>query len=359
MKKTYISEITQRSTPAAAGLDDLADLVINNIPTATAASVTITGDGLTLVSDKYYGDAAGELHLDLRDLVRENTYLPAPGFSEESDEVITGAASVRVETRASIYLTVSVLTASGRRTWSFRAYPFSFFPSKLSSGYDYTPAADEIRVPRNFLLPFSAFDPDHAEGHSSIFEVEFISATKHESVLSPAIPGPQEAGIVSCLLTLSDLPFTPGEPFFLKRTWGAGGAVYSVTSPIYIPTMEDMEQYAFLNRFGIYENIPMSGALRDIPEFEIEVLQHSSGFEKVSGSSADLHEQNTGPISYQTAKALADCMLSNMAYYYDESRNNWRRIIIEAPTVDITRKSGVYNLVFTWRYADNDEIDNI
>ena len=41
------------------------------------------------------------------------------------------------------------------------------------------------------------------------------------------------------------------------------------------------------------------------------------------------------------------------------SRNNWRRIIIEAPTVDITRKSGVYNLVFTWRYADNDEIDNI
>lgn len=177
--------------------------------------------------------------------------------------------------------------------------------------------------------------------------------------MTKAIAGPQDANIVSCLLELSELPYTPGEPFYLERLWSAGGALFVARSPIYIPTQEDMEQYAFLNRAGIYENIPMSGVLRDIPEFDIEVLQHSSGFEKVSGSSADLHEQNSGPVTYQTAKALSAHMLSNMAYHFDKAMGIWRRIIIDSPSVDIARRSGVYDVVFSWRYADNDELENI
>ena len=339
MKKTYISEITQRSTPAAAGLDDLADLVIDQIPTAAPVSVTITGDGLTLVSDKYYGDTAGELHLDLRDLVREKTYLPVPGLNEDEDAIITGIDSVRVETASSIYLRVTVSAVGVTRYWGFRAYPFSFFPSRVATGYEYKPEADEIRVPGNFLLPFATFDPSHGESSTSA--------------------GPQDANIVSCLLELSELPYTPGEPFYLERLWSSGGALFVARSPIYIPTQEDMEQYAFLNRAGIYENIPMSGVLRDIPEFDIEVLQHSSGFEKVSGSSADLHEQNSGPVTYQTAKALSAHMLSNMAYHFDKAMGIWRRIIIDSPSVAIARRSGVYDVVFSWRYADNDELENI
>lgn len=359
MKKTYISEITQRSTPAAAGLEDLADLVIDQIPTAAPVSVTITGDGLTLVSDKYYGDTAGELHLDLRDLVREKTYLSVPGLNDDEDAIITGIDSVRVEKASSIYLRVTVSATGVTRSWEFRAYPFSFFPSRVATGYDYKPEADEIRIPGNFMLPFAAFDPSHGEDSASIFQIDFISATKKETILSKAIDGPQDANIVSCLLELSGLPYTPGEPFYLERLWSAGGQRFVVHSPIYIPTLEDMEQYAFLNRAGIYENIPMSGALRDIPEFDIEVLQHSSGFEKVSGSSADLHEQNSGPVTYQSAKALSAHMLSNMAYHFDRDRGIWRRIIIDSPSVDIARRSGVYDVVFSWRYADNDDLDNI
>lgn len=359
MKKTYISEITQRSTPAAAGLDDLADLVIDQIPTAAPVSVTITGDGLTLVSDKYYGDTAGELHLDLRDLVREKTYLPVPGLNEDEDAIVTGIDSVRVETASSIYLRVTVSAVGVTRYWSFRAYPFSFFPSRVATGYEYKPEADEIRVPGNFLLPFAAFDPSHGESSTSFFQIDFISATKKETIMTKAIAGPQDANIVSCLLELSELPYTPGEPFYLERLWSAGGALFVARSPIYIPTQEDMEQYAFLNRAGIYENIPMSGVLRDIPEFDIEVLQHSSGFEKVSGSSADLHEQNSGPVTYQTAKALSAHMLSNMAYHFDKAMGIWRRIIIDSPSVAIARRSGVYDVVFSWRYADNDELENI
>ena len=359
MKKTYISEITQRSTPAAAGLDDLADLVIDQIPTAAPVSVTITGDGLTLVSDKYYGDTAGELHLDLRDLVREKTYLPVPGLNEDEDAIITGIDSVRVETASSIYLQVTVSAVGVTRSWGFRAYPFSFFPSRVATGYEYKPEADEIRVPGNFLLPFAAFDPSHGESSTSFFQIDFISATKKETIITKAIAGPQDANIVSCLLELSGLPYTPGEPFYLERLWSVGALRFVARSPIYIPTQEDMEQYAFLNRAGIYENIPMSGVLRDIPEFDIEVLQHSSGFEKVSGHSADLHEQNSGPVTYQTAKALSAHMLSNMAYHFDKAMGIWRRIIIDSPSVAIARRSGVYDVVFSWRYADNDELDNI
>ncbi len=359
MKKTYISEITQRSFPAAAGLEDLADLVIDQIPTAAPVSVTITGDGLTLVSDKYYGDTAGELHLDLRDLVREKTYLPVPGLNEDEDAIITGIDSVRVETASSIYLRVTVSTVGVTRYWGFRAYPFNFFPSRVPTGYEYRPEPDEIRVPGNFLLPFAAFDPAHGQGTTSFFQIDFISATQKETIMNKAIAGPQDANIVSCLLDLSELPYTPGEPFYLERTWSVGALRFVARSPIYIPTLEEIEQYAFLNRAGIYENIPMSGALRDIPEFDIEVLQHSSGFEKVSGHSADLHEQNSGPVTYQTAKALAAYMLSNMAYHFDQERGIWRRIIVDSPSVDITRRNGVYNVVFSWRYADNDELDNI
>jgi len=359
MRKTYIDEITGRGYPAAAGLDDLADLVISQVPTASAATVIITGDGMTLVSDKYYGDTAGELHLDLRDLVRENTYLPVPGLNEDEDEIATGTESVRVENASSIYLRVTVSVAGLTRYWGFRAYPFSFFPSQALIGYEYQPEADEVRVPGNFLLPFSAFDPFHDANHTSFFQIDFISASKKEIALTKSIAGPQDANIVSCLLKLSDLPYTPGEPFYLERRWSDANGSYVVRSPILIPTLEDMEQYAFLNRVGLYENIPMSGTLRDIPEFNIEVLQHSSGFEKVSGSSADLHEQNSGPVTYKTAKALAAYMLSNMAYHFDQAKGIWRRIIIDSPSVDIARHSGVYNVVFSWRYADNDDLDNI
>ena len=362
MRKTYISEITQRFTPAAAGLDDLGDLVIPNVSATTAATVTITGDGLTLVSDKYYGDVANEVHLDLRDLVKENTYLPVPGLNSDEDAITTGEASVRHEDQASIYLRINVSGGGSSRYWSFRAFPYSFFPYRKGSDCIYTPAMDEVRIPKNALIPFANFHMDLAAPSTRPYTIRFISATKNELVIEKTLAPAEStmtAGMVSCLLKLEDLPYTPGEPFYLVGEYTENNRTKRVTSPVYVPCMEEMEQYAFLNSSGLYDNIPMSGPLRDIPEYDIEVLQHSSGFEKVSGNSADLHEQNTGPITYAAAKSLASLLLSNMPYHYDQSRGYWRRIVIEAPSVDITRHSGVYNVTFNWRYADNDELDNL
>ena len=362
MRKTYISEITSRSTPAAAGLEDLADLVIPNVSATAASTVTITSDGVTLISDKYYGDTANELHLDLRDLVRENTYLPVPGLNQNEDGIYTGDDSVHYEAGGSIYLRIAVSGAGSSRYWFFRAFPFSFFPMRKPSNCIYTPSIDEVRIPKNALIPISNFHMELSEHATRPFTVRFVSATKNELVENFPIGAGMDgmnAGMVSCLLKLEDLPYTPGEPFYLVCEYVIGTLTKRVTSPVYVPSMEEMEQYAFLNSSGIYDLIPMSGALRDIPEYEIEVLQHSSGFEKVSGNSADLHEQNTGPLTYAAAKAMATLLLSNMAYHYDQSRGYWRRVVIEAPSVDIARHSGVYSFTFTWRYADNDELDNL
>ena len=43
----------------------------------------------------------------------------------------------------------------------------------------------------------------------------------------------------------------------------------------------------------------------------------------------------------------------------DQAMGIWRRIIIDSPSVAIARRSGVYDVVFSWRYADNDELENI
>lgn len=362
MRKTYINEITQRFTPAAAGLEDLADLVIPDIPATVATTVTITGGGVTLISDKYYGDTANELHLDLRDLVRENTYLPVPGLNATEDGITTGDASVRHEADASIYLQINVSGSGSTRSWGFRAFPYNFFPIRKGTNCIYIPGIDEVRIPKGALIPFSNFHLELSAPLTRDYTVRFVSATKNELVIDHLLAPREEtimAGMISCLLKLEDLPYTPGEPFYLVGEYEEDGMTKSVTSPVYVPGMEEMEQYAFLNSSGIYDIVPMSGALRDIPEYDIEVLQHSSGFEKVSGNSADLHEQNTGPISYAAAKSLAALLLSNMAYHFDQSRGYWRRIVIEAPSVDITRHSGVYSFTFTWRYADNDELDNL
>jgi len=359
MKTTLITEITSRTTPAA-GLEDLADLVIPNVPASGPTPISVWTGTTLLSEDKYYGDADNQVHLDLRDLVRENTLLLVPGL-QTNGTTVTGADSFRKESTGSVYLRIEVaLTGQlSPTTYFFRAFPYDYFPSRIDVDTDYVAPIDALRVPADYLLPLSAFYPSQTAYESRLAgDIRYISA-KRNIQLTPdaAISGAMDDGMVSQLVPLNLLPFSLDEPFFLQLSYEDGENTHIFTTPVFTPVREEMEQYAFLNAYGIYDNIPMSGTLTDMPEIELETLRRTGGFERISGRSSDLHEQNSGPLTYQAARALASYMLSDMVFHYDSNRNTWRQIVIETPSISIPRRSGVYNITFTWRYADNNEID--
>lgn len=362
----YISVLNNRGF---AGLSELADLVIPNCPPFFYNRVQIkTGD--TVLLDNYlYGNYENEIHLDLRDLVKDNTYITVPGLIDEdhptaTPELKTMAESARHEEQAVLPLTIIVTVSEEDTTYSFRAYPFDVFPQKISSRHVFTPEIDELQIPEDYLLPLSIFDLslDLSNNERRTYTILIEQEGQNYDWQVAAVRSIEAAVMTSHLATLPEIIsggyFRPeyGKPFRIGVHYSVGWTK-QVWTPYFKMTRKPMEQYAFLSPEGIYYNIPMSGKLWNRPEYDIEVLKTTYSFEQTGAHISDLHEQNSGPLTLKTAIALSKYMISRSVYHYDRDAAIWRKIIIESPSVNIAAKSGAYSLTFQWHYADNNNYE--
>ena len=380
-------------------LSEVADLVIGNARVDKATRVQIlTGDTVLLDND-YYGDPNQEVHLDVREIVRNHTWLPVPGLF-----TVNGQPEMRFAPSPTMTIQreqVQVLEGNGwaegeplnkglRQEWSGRiALKFTvtryynnvtdytaiiflcekFVSSDWRTDETFNPEIDELQVPEDYLLPMSMFNLFKADNGTDRYgRVEVISSRGKETYDGKTNHGAseEEAVMFTQLIKVEDVPHEIGEPFYMaissytSESTGdsVSGTPHTILTPRFKVVRKEMEQYAFLSPEGVYYNIPMAGVLRHIPEYELVVLRKTAGYEKTSSFIADLHEQNSGALTRKTAVALSKYLCSDMVYHYDRDAGLWRRIVIENPSVAITGSGGAHSLTFQWRYEDNNKYFN-
>lgn len=384
-----ISELRDYET-----LSSVSDIIIDDARIDKATRVRILSGNTVLLDNDYYGDPNKEIHLDIRDIVRNHTWQPVPGLfaDDEGEPEMIFAPSpamdisaddngspvnpgIRFEEQARLPITIEVTryynSVRNYETIVFLCERF-VYPHHWQDSDTFDSEIDEIQVPENYMLPISMFNLFKGDnGIDRINRVEVIS--EHGKSVYDAImchgASEYEASMVTQLVRMKDIPHDAGVPFYVSTTsytdeasrddiHAAGGIPHTINSPRFKVVGKQMEQYAFLSPEGIYYNIPMQGILRNIPEYDMSTLKTASGYQKMTAVLSDLHEQNSGPLSRRTALALAKYLCADMAYYWDADRQLFRRIVIENPSVSISNSGGVYSLTFQWRYEDNNNYFN-
>lgn len=371
-------------------LSDVSDLVIDNARVDKATRVRILAGSTVLLDNDYYGDPQQEIHLDIREIVRNHTWLPVPGLfivddtpqmifapsplmtieHEDADQGEALDKGLRIEQDGSIPLYFEV-TRYYNNVSIYTAIVFlceKLITTDWRADTVFNPEFDEIQVPEDYLLPMSMFNLYKGDnGVDRYGRVEVISArgaTRYDG-LTHYGASESEAAMFTQLVKVSDVPHEIGVPFYMdiisytsEHGEPGSGTPHHILTPRFKVVRKPMEQYAFLSSEGIYYNIPMAGTLRNIPEYDITVLKKATGYERTDSFISDLHEQNSGALTRKTAVALSKYLCSDMVYHYDRDAAIWRRIIIENPSVAIANSGGAFSLTFQWRYEDNNKYFN-
>ncbi|MBQ9474668.1 MAG: hypothetical protein IJU69_00220 [Bacteroidales bacterium] len=327
--------ISELYTKGHVYLDDLGDVVFAASPaTGTVITVTQTDSANIILKHKYYADNSGEVHLDLRDLVRGRTMINIP-----SGEPYTSADDSWMP----------LVVKQDNAEYALHVYGYED-GLRLS-----LTDIDRLRVPRDYrlllTLPNMANVLDVNTAYSDIFFQDHVRKYLLESVPVAYHDG----DILSWEYLVKDLPVVSGRPFRLVISHQnvpqeTADDYPALTTPVYEVVEGEFEQYAFLTSKGHYENIPMSGDLKSIPEISFENAQHSSGLVKIRESRTDVYEQNTGWLTRRTAEVLSQLLSSPMIFHLNG--DNWERILIESPEVSLSKRDSLHNFTFTWRYVE-------
>lgn len=340
-------------------LDEVQDL---GIPVTDLTRIRIAINNVTVLDNQYYPSFDGFIHLDIRDLVRSSTviYIPTSGEHEnEEDEMVHNRLLHQVF--GSAQTTITATTAAGNEAhWTVTIYAFE--RGVLQRMTD----IDEMLIPKDYLLPLSLhFNTD--EVYRAYIAAELISGHRKEVLFEPrqidfSNGDDGDSWPYACLfsedLSLDDLPVRPDEPF--KIVFHVTGAYSSFTpipfdrdieTPVFRIGSRPAEQYLFLNRYGNYDNVAMTGALYYEPEFEVENAHRAYSVERVKGFKRDAWRQHTGHLSKASLEALAELLLSPRIYRYVPGEGV-RRIVIEEPSLTVNAKENINTASFVWRYAE-------
>lgn len=320
------------------------------IPATADTRITITSDGQTLLDNIYAPGLDGSIHLDLRELVHENTAIGLPSHRDaEGDDYQT-----YYEQEGS-GLQMDITTQQGVTTQVFHIWANAFRSEVLDRMSD----IDSIDIPADALIPLSVFRDNNLS--NAPVRVFLVSATRRVHLHDGAI-GDGDGYLITTDVPVSRIPYRPGERFFLEfeiatdRKPGSDPAdgLYiwrTVRTPVYRVTPAPAHQYLFLNDYGNYDLVPMSGALTLAPEYETENAFRTYTVERAKATRRPLYTQNSGPLSRQAATVLSSLLLSRRIYYY-EPGSAPRLIVIENPSVSISDNNPVNTVTFSWRPAE-------
>ena len=336
-------------------IDAFADLVVENLYNAESFRLRISTDYSIgyLLDNVYYFDLTGDAHLDLREFLHQLAIFrpPLPSLQHPIGDSLTCAQ---------FYFAIYQDT-----DWDYYSCFIDLFSDahldKSTEAEACTPSkADILRIPKDyqFIIPVtSPVDNGYFVKMSAtlisnrmrvpdIFQVSFSINGWYEKRINKAIPA-------------SEIPMNLNEPFYLLIKWwleDEEGIVRSndffFRTPLYEAVNGQFEQYAFLNEYGAFDNIAMDGALAYAPEYDIQTAQFQKQVTKVSSSVSGFYSQSAGNLSAKTAAALADLLLSDDIYHFDRETSTWRRIIVEAPTVNVSSTDPSRSVTFKWRYSE-------
>lgn len=322
--------------------------------------IFITMNGSTVLDNIYTPSFDGLVHLDLQDLVRDNTVNYLSSICPDEDLVLDSGFVAQLYAHSRLYVRVTHAAGNVFDDYYFTVCGFESGAEEKCTDIDF------LRIPRNYLLPLSTYMETAAQPYSDVF-LYLESGQRQQllgSVEKPFHPSedytPGNALIFSKDIPISAVPARSDEQFRLSlvsdgtrpQTNHLEGATFhrKISSPVLKICPGEFQQYIFLNKYGHYDNIPMSGAKTYAPEYDIENADRSYSVQKVRSTKREVYTQNTGPQTRATLEALAELLLSPEIFHYIPGKSI-HRIVVENPTLTINSKNSINSATFSWRYA--------
>ncbi len=319
-----IIDINRYSSPLF--LDDMSPLEIQ-----LSASEVTTGITFTLerpsgeeFSESYLGDFDDKVIIDLRTLISGD-------FSYSIPEVGTEIRQSSAKRRYSVAVTSP---AGASRTVTLDVFACS------EQAEEAVTDIDMMRIPEDYILPLSCLSDGAHSG------VDFILSDGTTQTVEYLAGTTGEKAIISRLMRLSATPAAASNSFRVKLR---GRDIYS---PQYKVCKGSFEQYLFLNRFGCFDNIAMSGNL-DLQADTSHELGTLGGKDIQKDSrSTKKWLQHSGYMSMKTVEAFASLICSSLIYHLKDGA--WKRIVIVESDVQASLAEDLHSFSFKYKYTDSD-----
>lgn len=207
----------------------------------------------------------------------------------------------------------------------------------------------QLTVPRDYVVPMQFPEAFlDADGKTTMTAGE----TSIEIEVQQSTPAAYPSSTVNLLCRLKDAGVQTMSLKNLSVTVidSLGNGSDPVSSPLFVFSDAHFEQYLFRNRFGGFDNIPMSGARKLIPEYTFGTGVIGGSFVGTDRTGNRFFSQDTGYLSRQTMEILSELILSGDIYHLD--KGIFRRIVITESTADLSSADTIHSASFTYRYSD-------
>lgn len=331
-------------------IEQLADLAI---PAVEDAHVVIESYGMPLLDNIYTPGLDGYIHLDLRELVLECTDIM---LSDHRNATGEDYKTYMDQEDSGTLLDITV--THGDKTDNYEFWVNSFTAEAVQKMSD----IDRIDIPTDALIPLTIYRENYLA--NAPVKVFLVTATRRILLHEGAI-GDGDGYLISTDVPVSRIPYRMNEPFYLEfriatkysdtLRRSSASRTYdwkTVRTPVYRVTPATAQQYLFLNDYGHFDIIAMTGAMVLTPEYELENSFRTNSVERAKATRRARYTQNSGPLSRQTATVLSQLLLSRKIYVYTPGTEP-RRIVIEEPAASISSHNPVNTITFAWRYAEN------
>ena len=284
--------------------------------------VLSTDDRGRILDESYWPDFSQKIYIDIKDLVASELSLEIPAVDEDL-------------TQASIYK-VFHLSIGDEIAGSFTVNGFSSDVSNKISDIDV------LRVPEDYMLPIFIFN------NADKYSMQYIFGDGTTSEGDDIVTNVSGVGTTSRMIHLPTSP-AAGKKFFRIKL---SSPDTEILSPVYEVTKEHMEQYLFINRYGGFDNIPMSGMLDFRPDLSFESGSYNNRNEMVSSDSEYVYEQNSGFLSGKVMELMSELLCGSQIYHLGQD-GIYRPIVILDSTLNSKSSDYLHSFSFRYKYADD------
>lgn len=207
----------------------------------------------------------------------------------------------------------------------------------------------QLTVPRDYVLPMQF--PEAFLGTDCKTKL-IAGATEIEIEVQESTPYVYPSSVVTllCDLKSAGVPTASLKNISIAVADSSGDGSDPVMSPALVFSDAHFEQYLFRNRFGGFDNIPMSGSRRLVPEYSFGTGVVGGSFVGTDRTEKRFFSQDTGYLSRQTMEILSELILSEDIYHLDNG--TFRRIVITESTLSLSSADTIHSASFTYRYSD-------
>lgn len=322
-------------------LEDLKPIQILECTPGASVKVNVSAVGYGLeIEDIFYPDSNLEIAVDIKNFVSailqyDDSFLAS--LSESSPI----ATCWQQDSAAAFRLSAISSDSTEEKIATFLVTPYS----AAGKSSDIV----KLMVPRGYVVPMQ-FPEAYLDTDSKTKLT--AGTTEIEIEVQQSTPAAYPSSVVTllCDLKAAGVPTTSLKNLSVAVTDSSGNGATPVLSPSLVFSDGDFEQYLFRNRFGGFDNIPMPGARKLIPEYSFGTGVVDSSFVGTDRTGKRFFSQDTGYLSRQTMEILSELILSGDVYHLDNGK--FRRVVITESTLNLSSADTIHSASFTYRYSD-------